>query len=213
MAAVSQSPPVEQRIILDSVSWDIYEGLLTNYLDRRSPRFAYDQGVLEIVRPSPAHEETNLTLAMLVEMVAYELRLPVRSFGTTTYKREELQRGFEPDSSFYIKSKPHIEGKQMIDLAVDPPPDLIIEIDDSNSSLNKLPIYARLGIPEVWRYERANDQVTIFRRRGDSYRIVHESAALVPLNSDVISRFVIRSRSSDRVAWIDEVRAWVRDYD
>lgn len=213
MATAQQSPPAEQSIILDNVSWDVYERLLENYLDSRTPRFAYDQGVLEIVSPSPTHEETNITLAMLVEMVAYELRLPLRSFGMTTYKREELRRGFEPDSSFYIQSNSQITGKQQIDLAVDPPPDLIIDIDFSRSSLNKLPIYARLGVPEVWRYERANDKVTILRLREGACRVAHESAALVPLTSDVITGFLIKSRTMDRFEWIDEVRAWVREYD
>lgn len=97
-----QSPPIEQRIVLRNVAWDTYERLLADHVDSSTPRFTYDRGLLEIVRPSPEHETLNRTLALLVEVVAEEPSVDVGNVGSMTFRRQDLERGFEPDSCFYI---------------------------------------------------------------------------------------------------------------
>src|SRR5437899_2960095 len=149
MATVLQPP--DQRVVLRKVSWETYEGLLAGQEDSSAPRFTYDRGTLEIMSPLPEHEEVNRALASLVENVAVEWRMSFRNLGSTTFKREDLGRGFEPDSCFYLQNAERMRGKARIDLTVDSPPDLVIEIDVTHSSLDKLPIYAALGVPEVWR--------------------------------------------------------------
>lgn len=211
MAITQKSPPAEQRIILHNVSWETYETLLANYIDSSVPRFAYDRGVLEIVSPSTTHEETNRTLAYLVRVIASETGLDYRDVGSMTYKREELRRGFEPDSSFYIQHEPQVAGTRQIDLAVDPPPDLVIEIDVTSSLLNKLPIYAQMGVPEVWRYEETTDKVTILRLYGEAYRSSTASGALPPLSADVLTRSVRQSRSLKSSKWLRELQTWIRE--
>ncbi len=103
--------------------------------------------------PSTEHEEYNRTIALLVEIFAVEAGLDVRNVGSMTFQREDLERGFEPDSCFYVQNETRVSGKTQIDLAVDPPPDLVIEVDITSPSLNKLPIHAQIGVPEVWRYD------------------------------------------------------------
>jgi len=159
---VHHAPPPEavQRVILHGVSWETYERLLADFQDSHAAHFAYDQGALEIMVLSLKHETFNRTLATLVEIVAEEMQGDVINAGSTTFRRADLSKGFEPDTCFYIQNVERVRGKDEIDLTVDPPPDLVIEIDITSPSLNKFPIFAAMGIPEVWRYD--GKTVTIF---------------------------------------------------
>jgi Uma2 family endonuclease len=114
-------PEPERRVTLYGVSWETYEHLLSDLADRSVPRLTFAQGVLEIMSPTAEHEEYNRTLAALVEFVATELRINIRRLGSTTFKREDLVKGFEPDTCFYIQSVPRIRGKRRIELPQDPP--------------------------------------------------------------------------------------------
>ena len=129
--------------------------------------------------------------------------------GSTTYKREDLERGFEPDASFYIRNAERVRGKSRIDLDVDPPPDLVVEVDITNPSLDKLPIYARLGVPEVWRYD--GERLTVFGLRGEGYAEVAESSVLPPLTSEALSGLIKESASLDIADWVRGVREWARE--
>ncbi len=206
MQAVAK--PREQRILLSNIAWETYERLLADHLDSSAPRFAYDRGLLEIVSPSTEHEERNRTLASLVEVVAEETTVDFRNVGSMTFKRRDLERGFEPDSCFYIQNEPRVSGRVQIDLASDPPPDLLLEIDIANSSLNKMPIYAQIGVPEVWRDD--GERIIILLLHRGEYRSVATSAALPILTSDVLTHFVAQSKTLKRIAWLHAVRVWVR---
>lgn len=198
----------EQRIILRTISWETYERLLAENTDSSNPRFTYDRGVLEIMSPSAEHEEINHVLTLLVNIVAEELDIDVRGFGSTTFRREDLARGFEPDSCFYIQSVARISGRTTLDLVMDPPPDLVIEIDLTNSSLDKFPIYAQVGVPEIWRYD--GSELRIFHLENTLYAAHDESAALSVLTRDVLSQFLAESKSLRRTAWIRRVRSWIQ---
>src|SRR3954462_13121446 len=143
----------EHRVILHNTSWETYERLLADNENNSAPRFTYDRGELEIMSPSPEHEKFNRRIAQLVLAVSDELGIEAEDLGSTTFRREDLARGFEPDSCFYIQNEERIRGKGRIDLTVDPPPDLVIEIDITSPSFSKLPIYAQIGVPEVRRYD------------------------------------------------------------
>ena len=199
-----------QAVILHGVSWGTYESLLADHRDRSSPRFAYDRGELEILSPSPEHEKLNRGLALLVEAVAEEFGIDVCDFGSTTFRREDLERGFEPDSCFYIQNEEHVREKDRINLETDPPPDLVIEIDITSPSLDKHPIYARLGVPELWRHD--GRRTAILRLERTDYVEVDESMFLPPLTGAVLSRFVEKGKSMRRTAWLREVREWARGY-
>lgn len=197
-------------MILSNISWETYERLLVDHENSSAPRFTYDRGMLEIMSPNPEHEVANRRLAQLVLIFAEERDIIAQDFGSTTFRREDLERGFEPDSCFYIQNEGRVRGKKRLDLTTDPPPDLVIEVDITSPSLDKFSIYARLGVPEVWRYD--GERLSIHELAEDAgYAEVQRSAVLPALTADVLTRFVRRSEILDWLAWIREVRGWARD--
>jgi Uma2 family endonuclease len=153
-----QITPVENRVILKGVSWSTFKALLTDVGDDRAWRIAYDRGVLEIRMPLEEHEEPKRLIESFVEAIVDELEIELRSLGSLTLEREDLTRAVEPDSCFYIQNESVVRGRN-INLPNDPPPDLAIESDYTNSSVNKDGLYAALGVPELWRYRRQSLQV------------------------------------------------------
>lgn len=202
--------PKEERIILRGVSWQTYERLLTDLEDQSAPRLTYDRGVLEIMSPTTEHEESNRAIALLVEVLAEELGNDLRNLGSTTFSRADLERGFEPDSCFYIQNAERIEGKVRLDMKVDPPPDLVVEIDITNSSLNKLPIFAQFRVPEVWRYD--GEELTIFQLTQGEYVELEESVAFPLLTWDQLTQFIEESKSVRRTIWLRRLRDWVHQH-
>jgi Uma2 family endonuclease len=176
--------------------------------NRGAPRFTYDRGQLEIMSPSAEHERLKETTTLLVNIVAEELRINVEAFGSTTFRRLDVGRGFEADSCFYIHNLGRVKGQTEIDLHADLPPDLVIEIDITTSSLDKLSIFASLGVPEVWRYQDA--RMRILRVAQGALVERQESAALPGLTAELVSRFLSAGRALDRLTWLREVRTWVR---
>lgn len=201
------------RIILHDVSWDTYQRLLAERPVSRPPRFAYDRGTLEIARLPAPHAFTVRALANIVTIASDELRVPISDRGSTTCTLSDRRLGFEPDSSFALHCSPRIHGIDYVDRSGDPPPDVIIEVNVAGPSLDKLPIYAAFGVPEVWRYEAVTDRVLILRLREGAYRQRRESAALVPLTSDMLTQLVHDSRVQPSFAWLREFESWLRTYD
>jgi Uma2 family endonuclease len=199
----------EQRVLLRNISWETYERLLDERGDSRVPRLAYDRGDLEIMSPSSEHESVAYFVALLVAVLAEEMRVNAYGVGSTTYRRGDIGRGFEPDASFYIRNEERIRGKPRIDLYVDPPPDLVIEVDITRPSLDKFPIYARLGVHEVWRYD--GERMTILILEGSDYAETTESIVLPPVTSSVLTDFIEKSKTARRTAWLKEVREWARE--
>ena len=201
------SPP-EQRIILENISWDTYERILEAHRDRSAPRFTYDRGRLEIMSPSPKREQIKDTTVLLVNIIAEGMVIDALGLGSTTFQREDLDRGFEPDGCFYIQSVERIKGKTELDLRTDPPPDLVIEIDIISPSIKKLPIFAELGVPEVWRY--GGRRWHILALAGAEYVEQKESRALPGVTVEAIERFLDESRRARQPEWLRNVREWAR---
>ncbi len=201
--------PAEQRVVLHNIGWNTYERLLADHESNSAPRLTYDRGELEIMSPSPEHEALNRSIALLVEFVAAEMGIDVYDLGSTTFKREDLERGFEPDSCFYIENEERVRGKDRIDLAVDPPPDLVIEIDITSPSFSKLPIYAQIGVPEVWRYDGARMKILVLE--GPDYVETTESIFLPPVTSNALTDLVEKSKAARRTIWLERVREWARN--
>lgn len=198
----------EQRVVLTGVSWATYERLLDDLKDSSSPRLTFDRGVLEVMSPSAEHEESNRTIALLVEVLAEEFDTDVRNLGSTTFRREDLGQGFEPDSCFYVQNEARMRGRREVDLAVDPPPDLIVEVDITSPSLAKLPLYARLGVPEVWRYD--GERMTLYRLAGGAYETAESSGVLPGVTSHDLTRLLAESVERRRTQWLRGVREWAR---
>ena len=134
--------------------------------------------------------------------------IDLENLGSTTFKRKDFKRGFEPDSCFYFKNAERIRSKDEIDLQSDPPPDLVIEIDITGGSIHKLPIYAALGIPEVWRF--TDKGLMILLLTAGAYVEVEQSLALPGLTGAMVVRFIEDSRRLKRPAWIKSIREWAR---
>jgi len=159
------SPP-EARVILHNISWSLYEQLLAAHEDKSSPHFVYDRGELEITVLSYEHEELNRLIDNCIAVIAMEWNIEYCNAGSTTFKREDLERGFEPDSCFYVQHAEQIAGKKRLDLTVDPPPDLVLEVDITHSSLDKLSIFAVVGGlileygEDLWHYQKVGARGT-----------------------------------------------------
>jgi Uma2 family endonuclease len=197
----------DQSVVLHNISWELYESLLAAR-ERSVPRFTYDQGSLEIMSPSLEHETLKATMALLVNLAAEEKGVNLLGCGSTTFRRRDLAKGFEPDTCFYGKNRHRIQGKRKIDLRVDPPPDLAIEIDITSPSINRLPIMAAIGVPEVWRYHRG--RWTILTLQRDSYAEQSESSVLPGMTGEIISILVEERSTLDPLDWMRRVREAVR---
>ncbi len=203
------SPPPEERIVLRDVSWETYESLLADHENKSVPHFTYDRGMLEIVYPSLVREVANRRISSMLEMIFEAFDIDTVNLGSTTFRREDLERGFEPDTCFYVEENADlIRGKKRLDLSIDPPPDLVLEIDITSPSINKFPIYARLGVPEVWRYD--GNELGIFHLEGDGYKGVSESAILPGFTSEVLSKLIEEGKSMKRSEWMKKVREEAR---
>jgi Uma2 family endonuclease len=150
MTATLLTPP-DEMIHLSGISWQTYERLLEELSDRRL-RLTYNRGNLEIMAPSLEHEIGKKVMGRFVETLAEETDLQIYPLGSTTFKRPELS-GAEPDECFYIRRIGAVRGKKRLDLTEDPAPDLVVEIDVTSSSNNRLQVYADLGVAEVWIYD------------------------------------------------------------
>jgi len=145
----------EQRVVLRSVSWETYLAL-TEESESGSGRMTYDQGVLEIMSPGMPHEIAKRLIGRMIETFTLYRGIEIRSSSSTTFRRSELQRGFEADESYYIQRACELRGTGEIDLSIHPPPDLVLEVDMTNSSIPKKALFAAMKIPEVWRYDGAS---------------------------------------------------------
>jgi Uma2 family endonuclease len=150
--------PAEQRLVLWDVGWKGYLALLDVVGDRRI-RITYDRGNVELMTISPLHGFSQKAIARLIEILCYELDLDIRSGGTMTFKREDLDRGLEPDECYWFRNEPLIRTKMDLDLTIDPPPDLVVEVEITRSALNRMGIFAALGVPEVWRFDETTIHV------------------------------------------------------
>jgi len=198
----------EQQFTLTDISWEGYESIL-NLLNDRPVRVTYNQGLLELMILSYAHERYKKLLARLVETLTEELNIPIEAAGSTTFKRKALERGLEPDECFYIQNQARIRGKQAIDLNQDPPPDLVIEIDITNSIIDRLDIYAALGVPEIWRWDNGTLQFLILKKQ--HYQRVQTSWNFPKLLTTHLDTFITLSDQTDQTTVIRQFRAWVRE--
>jgi Uma2 family endonuclease len=197
------------RVLLHNISWKQFENLLEDLGESRAARVAYDRGTLEIMTPLPEHEYYKEVIGTSVQDIAEELELNYESFGSTTWRRELKQAGVEPDNCFYFQNESAIRGRFALDLERDPPPDLALEIDLTSKSLNRFPIYARLGVPELWCYD--SGELQIYRLQGQEYVKTNRSSVLPMLDVKALPQIIEQHRQEGRRAIRRAVRQWVRN--
>jgi Uma2 family endonuclease len=198
--------PPEEIIHLSGISWKTYETLLAELSDRRL-RLTYNRGNLEIMAPSPEHEFSKTLMGRFVETLAEESEIQIYPLGSTTFKRPELS-GAEPDECFYITNIASVRGKKRLDLTEDPAPDIAIEIDVTNSSLNRLQVYADLGVAEVWIYN--GESLTIEQLQNGIYIASQTSRFFANISITEIAKFLQQAETMDYLELVKAFRTWVR---
>jgi Uma2 family endonuclease len=206
---VEQQTTPENRVILKGVSWSTFKALLADVGDDRAWRIAYDGGVLEIRMPHLEHEVPKGLIESFIEATADELEIEVMKAGSLTLEREDLTRAVEPDTCFYIQNEASVRGKRDINLPEDLPPDLAIESDYTNSSVNKDSIYAALGVPELWRYRRESLQV--YHLVEGKYEMCDRSLAFPFLPVAEIPGFIEQSRTIGQRAAVRLFRQRIKE--
>lgn len=193
---------------LEDVSWDEYEQLLDQLTDWRGMRVSYDRGRVEIISPSFRHEKFIAFISGMGRILAEEMGVVVEAAGTTTYKQESLSKGSEGDESFYVEHAGAIIGKDQIDLDVDPPPDIIVEVDITNESFGKFPIYAAFLVPEIWRYD--GKHARIYHLIDEIYEECDTSLSFPFLSSQAMTDFLDQSKIYGQTAALASFRQWLR---
>ncbi|MBW4520917.1 MAG: Uma2 family endonuclease [Scytolyngbya sp. HA4215-MV1] len=197
-----------QRIQLQAVNWFEFEAILDELGDQRACRIAYSDGTLEIRMPSPEHEVDKELIGDMVKILLEELDIDNECFGSTTFKRQDVAKGIEPDQCFYIENHAVMIGKRRIDLTVDPPPDLAIEVDVTSKT--GLDAYLAIGVPELWRFEDGRLRISLLQ--DEQYQDVNTSPRFPQFPIvDGISQFVDRSQTEGRSQTLKAFRQWVRE--
>nr|WP_290228380.1 Uma2 family endonuclease [Trichocoleus desertorum] len=190
----STLPQLEQKVQLSGISWQTYQALLSELSDRRLC-LTYNQGNLEIMVPSPEHEFYKTLMGRFVETIAEELKIKIHPLGSTTFAREDLGRGLEPAECFYIRNQAAVKGKKRLDPTQDSPPDLVVEIDITSSSRDRMASYAALGVPEIWRYD--GKVFRVYQLQNQEYQLSEASLAFPNVAIAEITRFLEQSATTD----------------
>lgn len=204
---IEQLPP-DSTLILRDVSWEAYEELLDAVGEAKHLRISYDQGTLQIMTLSSEHEVYSYLINDLVRLLSIRLRIKVLCFGSATMKKPRRNKGLEPDVCFYVQSAALIGNNIQLDFSSDPPPDIAVEIDVHHESLSKFPIYAALGVSEIWRYD--GQSLTIYHLKEDTYTVAESSLALPMLASSTLTEFLSRSKHEDQYEILLAFENWLQ---
>lgn len=201
-----ETPAAEKRVPLYNVSWSAYEQILTALGDKRAVRLTYYEGILEITMPSEEHEHASRLIELFIRILVVEANLNLKALGSTTLKHSGLQTSPEPDNCYYIQNEPLVRGKK-VNLAVDPPPDLVVEVDIAHSDIDKLGLYARLGVPEFWRYN--GKKLTIYQLQVGQYQLVETSSTFPWIKKTDLYQFLENCQIKGEVQAEKDFRTWV----
>ena len=204
---LQQLIPPGKSILIHDLSWQEFENILEELGEHRSARVAYDNGTLEIMTPLPEHEADKEMIGDLLKALLEELDIEFLSLGSTTFKNPKMLKGIEPDQCFYIQNEAAIRGKKRLDLSIDPPPDLAIEIDVT--SRTHPDTYAALGVPELWR--RAGTQIQINILSNGQYLEAQTSSVFPFQIQDVIPQYIEMGQSAGRNKAMKAFRQWVQE--
>jgi len=187
----------ERRVVFKNITWQGYQQLREIVGEKRAAKMMFDRGILEITMPLEEHEFSGRLIELFVRILVVELGLKIKTMGSTTLDRADLDRGAEPDNAYYIQNQPLVAGRK-VDLAIDPPPDLVVEVDITHTDINKPALYASMGVPEFWRYD--GREWLIYQLQGDRYTEVSNSPTFPICSKQKLYEFLA-------VAQLDEVEA------
>lgn len=185
-----------QTLVINDVNWQQFEQILDELGEKRNTKIAYYNHTLEIMSPLPEHESDKVLITTLLEIILEELNVNFWCLGSTTFKSEILQKGLEPDNCFYIQNEAKIRGKKRLNLTIDPPPDLALEID--LTSRTYLHLYLALGVPELWRFERGNLHIHILENNQymeKEFSPIFPHIPIKKLIPEYLNKFTIEGRN------------------
>jgi Uma2 family endonuclease len=196
----------EKRVTLLGITWQGYQDILRALPQTRAARLTYDDGRLEIATSPEDHEQDSELIGLFIRILVVEMGLKLKSMRSTTLDRPDLNRGAEPDNAYYIQNQNQVAGRK-VDLAKDPPPDLVVEVDITHTDVDKNRLYASMGVPEFWRF---NGQVwTILQLQGEKYNEVPHSPTFPGVEKEDLYRFLEQARIDEVEAELS-FRQWVR---
>lgn len=166
----------EQRQLISGVSWEQYEALLNDLGDSPRYRVTYLDGLLELMSPNRRHERNKTNIGSLLEDYLKEKRIRYFPLGSTTFRKQEKRGGAEPDESYCIGTDKEF-------------PDLAIEVVETSGSINKLEVYRRLEVREVWFFKQ--NQFEIYYLRGETYEQIEQSEVLPNLNLAMLAQYSV----------------------
>ena len=173
----------EQLMIINDISWQLYENLLADLEDNSYLRITYINGILEIMSPSRRHEFIKTNIGRLVEVYLEETRTRFYGLGSTTFRQETVARGIEPDECYCINSEKIV-------------PDIAIEVIVTSGGINSLEVYKGLKIPEVWFWD--ND-FSLYWLDNENYQAVTTSRFLPLLDLSLLAEYVISPEPMEAV--------------
>ena len=194
-------------IVWKDVSWDFYRAMLREF-DERPSRINYDRGTLEIMTLSLEHESYKTVIGLMMGLLALHLKMRVKHGGSTTLKRLTKKKGLEADQCYWIANEPAVRTKKRINLRVDPPPDLVIEIDVMHSVVNREKIYAALGVPEMWVLNR-DVKLAAFSLQQGAWKPIESSLAFPFLRVADLGPFITRIGVDDDTSVLADFAEWL----
>ena len=201
--------PKNGTLLLHNISWAEYEEILTKFQNKSAYRLSYNCGVLKIMSPRPDHEFPKDVVLILVRVYAEEFDIELDSYGSTTYRRRKKAKGAEADTSFYLRNAAKVRGKGEFDLETDPPPDVVVEIDISNESLDKFEIYAALKVSEIWRFDGKSFKIHILFE--NKYETVSNSVELPLISGALLDEFLQIGREKGQSAMVKIFRQRLKE--
>ena len=197
-----------QQLLVEDVNWQQFESILAELGERRASRLSYSNGRLEIMVPLPEHEKAKEIIGDMVKILLETRQIAFESLGSTTLKNERMSQAVEPDTCFYIQNQAAVIGKNRLDMSVDPPPDLAIEID--LTSRTQLDNYQILGVPELWRYARRGLQINVLQAEHYIESDVSPTFPNIPI-VELVNQYTQQSQVAGRTRAIQAFKSWVRE--
>ncbi|WOB45527.1 Uma2 family endonuclease [Thermoleptolyngbya oregonensis NK1-22] len=206
--AIARPPALgEKRVTLRGLTWHGYLQILDALPQSRAARLTYDQGTLEITIPLEDHEFSLRLIERFIIILVVELGMKIKTMGSTTMNREDLNRGSEPDCAYYIQHQPQVAGRK-VNFATAPPPDLVVEVDITHTDIDKNRFYASLGVPEFWRYN--GREWRIYHLQAGEYVEQSHSPTFGWVEKDDLYRFLEQAQQDEVEAEL-ALRAWARE--
>ena len=199
---------LEMRRMVYGVAWENYLKFL-EATGEYSLRHTYDEGTLEMMSPRKDHDWHHRLIGRMIEAMAFALGIPIQSVGSTTLRAGIGQRGLQPDEGYYVANEPKVRGKDSYDPEKDPPPDLVVEVDVTHTSLPRLPVFARIRVPEIWRFDGRRMHFYRLSRQG-KYREVQRSVAFPFVGPADVTRFLKRRHDDDEHSVVRAFVEWAQ---